>query len=85
MINVIVIGLILLACPIVARVSMVVILLARYSGWLKYDLEHGTEYRFNEGSPEKGEILSWLFRFPEWLEKILRKYELNNQTLINEP
>lgn len=44
--------------------------LIHYLGWRGYDIEYGTEYRFNEGAPE-----DWVFRVPPWLERLLRRLE----------
>lgn len=48
--------------------------LIHYLGWRRYDIEHGTEYRFNEGAPA-----DWAFRVPMWLERGLRNLERNSR------
>jgi len=44
-----------------------IMVLAHYNGWKRYDAENNTSYRFNEG------ICSdcFLFKVPRWLKRIL--------------
>jgi hypothetical protein len=47
-----------------------IVALSHYYGWVSYDVQYGTTYRFNEGGD--GDIL---LSIPKWMERILRKYE----------
>jgi hypothetical protein len=48
--------------------------LVHYLGWLEFDVEFGTDYRFNDGLV----VDVWLFRFPKLMERVLRASEERN-------
>jgi len=48
-----------------------VMVLSHYNGWKKYDLENNTSYRFNEGICAD----CALFKVPQWMQIVLRKFE----------
>jgi len=61
----------LLIIAISGAAVWLVMVLAHYNGWKRYDAENHTAFRFNEGVCSDCAI----FKVPKWLQRILLKFE----------